>query len=143
MDQPPAPAPTPLTEPYWEACRRGELALQRCAACCRFVHFPEPACPFCGGTELPYTKVSGQGTVHTFSVVERTFLPGFRTPYVIAWVDLPEGARAFGDIVGCPPDEVRIGLPVEVCFADLPGFGPIPSFTPVATPDSPRWRTTS
>jgi uncharacterized OB-fold protein len=134
MDRSPAPAPSPLTEPYWEACRRGELALQRCAGCGRFVHFPEPVCPFCGGTELPYTKVSGQGTVHTFSVVERTFLAGFRTPYVIAWIDLTEGARVFGGLVGHPPWDVRIGMPVETCFVDLPGFGPIPYFTPVATP---------
>jgi uncharacterized OB-fold protein len=125
MDHPPVPAPTPLTEPYWEACRRGELALQQCAGCGSFVHFPEPVCPFCGATELPYTKVSGHGTVHTFSVVERTFLPGFRTPYVIAWIDLAEGARAFGGIVDCPPQDVRIGMPVEACFVDLPDFGPI------------------
>lgn len=125
--QPPTPVPTPLTEPYWEACRRGVLALQRCAGCERLVHFPQPACPYCGATNLPYTELSGQGTVHTFSVVHRTFLPGFHTPYVIAWIDLTEGARAFGNILG-PPDEVRVGAAVEVFFQELPGFGPIPQW---------------
>ncbi|TDD58525.1 Zn-ribbon domain-containing OB-fold protein [Actinomadura rubrisoli] len=133
MDDPrPAPTPSPLTAPYWDACRRGELALQRCSDCGRFVHFPEPACPYCGGTELPYETVGGRGAVHTFSVVHRTFLPGFATPYIVAWVDLPEGARAFGDVTGCPPEDVRVGMPVEVYFADLEGFGPMPHWRPAA-----------
>lgn len=117
-DRRPIPAPSPLTAPYWEACRRGELAIQRCAGCRRFVHFPEAACPFCGGADLPYETVSGRGTVHTFTVVHRTFLPGFTPPYVVAWIDLDEGARAFGDVVHCAPEDVRIGLPVRVCFDD-------------------------
>jgi uncharacterized OB-fold protein len=133
MDLPrPVPAPSPRTEPYWAACGRGELALQRCAGCERFVHFPEPRCPFCGGTDLPYAKVEGRGTVHTFSVVHRSFLPGFEPPYVIAWIDLPEGVRAFGDVTGCPPEAVRVGMPVEVRFDELEGFGPIPHWRPAA-----------
>jgi uncharacterized OB-fold protein len=126
----PLPTPSPLTAPYWEACQQGELAIQHCAGCGRLVHFPEPSCPFCGGTDLPYERVSGRGTVHTFSVIHRTFLPGFTTPYVLAWIDLDEGARVFGDVTGCPPEEVRIGLPVRVCFEELPGFGPVPHWRP-------------
>ncbi|WP_433326508.1 Zn-ribbon domain-containing OB-fold protein [Spirillospora sp. CA-294931] len=122
---PPAPVPSPLTAPYWAACGRGRLALQRCGGCARFVHFPEPSCPFCGGDDLAYERVDGRGTVHTFSVVHRSFLPGFAPPYVIAWIDLPEGARAFGDIVGRAPETVRIGQAVR---ADL--SGPLPHWRP-------------
>ncbi|GAA2091617.1 Zn-ribbon domain-containing OB-fold protein [Actinomadura alba] len=135
----PLPSPTPLTAPYWDACRRGELLIQHCAGCGRFVHFPEPACPFCGGADLPYDQVSGRGRIHTYSVVHRAFLPGFDTPYVLAWIDLDEGARAFGDVVGCPPEDVRIGSRVRVCFEDLPGFGTVPRWRllldPVPPPD--------
>jgi uncharacterized OB-fold protein len=130
----PVPTPSPLTAPYWESCRQGELALQRCADCRRFVHFPEPACPFCGGTDLPYETVSGRGVVHTFTVVHRTFLPGFHPPYVLAWIDLDEGARVFGDVVGCPPEDVRIGRRVRVFFDELPGE-PDEHLDPI-----PRWR---
>jgi uncharacterized OB-fold protein len=133
MDQPrPVPAPNPRTEPYWAACGRGELALQHCAGCARYVHFPEPRCPHCGGVDLPYETVGGRGTVHTFSVVHRSFLPGFDPPYVVAWIDLPEGARVFGDVTGCPPESVRIGMPVEVHFGELDGFGPIPHWRPAS-----------
>jgi uncharacterized OB-fold protein len=133
---PPLPVPGPLTAPYWEACRRGELAIQRCARCGRFVHFPQPRCPYCDGTRLGYTPVSGDATVHTFSVIHRAFSPWFaaRTPYVIAWAELAEqpGLRAFGNVVGCRPQDVNIGMPVRTCFAELPGFGPVPQFRPAA-----------
>jgi uncharacterized OB-fold protein len=58
--------------------------------------------------------------------VHRTFLSGFTAPYVLAWIDLDEGARAFGDVIDCLSADVRIGRPVRVCFEELPGFGPIP-----------------
>lgn len=129
----PLPSPTPLTAPYWAACQRGELALQRCRACRSFVHFPEPYCPYCHGADLAFEPVSGRGSVHTFSVVHRSFAPGYaeRTPYVIAWIELVEqvGLRAFGNVLGSA--EVQIGLPVEVCFEELPGFGRVPNFRAV------------
>jgi uncharacterized protein len=141
MDQRPLPRPSALTAPYWEACRRGELAVQRCACCRRHVHFPEPSCPHCGCGDLPYAMVSGRGTVHTFTVAHQAFLPGFATPYVLAWIDLDEGVRAFGNLVSAGsggaghrppavPGDVRIGMPVRVCFEDRPGFGRIPAWRP-------------
>ena len=124
----PVPVPSPLTAPYWEACRRGELQLQRCGDCARFIHFPEASCPFCGGTNLGYAPVSGRGRVHTFSTIHRTFLPGFTPPYVVAWIDLDEGVRAFGNLHSAEP---AIGMAVQVCFDELPGFGPVPNWRPL------------
>lgn len=129
----PLPCPTPLTAPYWDACQREVLAIQRCQECAAYVHFPEPCCPRCRSAALAFEPVSGRGTVHTFTAVHRSFAPGFtdRTPYVLAWVELPEqaGLRAFGNVLGVAPDEVRIGLPVQVCFEELPGFGLVPNFS--------------
>ncbi|NUW40596.1 Zn-ribbon domain-containing OB-fold protein [Nonomuraea rhodomycinica] len=116
------------TSAYWAACRRGELVVQRCTDCGRRVHLPEAACPWCGGGGLVFEPVSGDGVVHTCTVVHRSFAPGYRgrEPYVLAWVDLPEGARVFGQVVGCAPDEVRIGMPVRVTFVDdLPHWRPL------------------
>ncbi|MFF4617517.1 Zn-ribbon domain-containing OB-fold protein [Nonomuraea jabiensis] len=115
------------TSAYWAACERGELVVQRCTACGRRVQLPEAACPWCGDDSLVFEPVSGEGAVHTFTIVHRSFAPGYqgREPYVMAWVDLPEGARAFGHIVGCAPEQVRIGMPVRLTFMDeLPHWRP-------------------
>ncbi|MCG5211691.1 OB-fold domain-containing protein [Streptosporangium soli] len=114
-------------DPYWTACRRGELAIQRCTACDARVHLPAAECPRCGGTDLPFEPVGGDGIVHTFTIVYRSFVPAFRgrEPYVLAWIDLPEGARAFGSVVGCPPERVTVGMRVRVMFEnDLPVWRP-------------------
>ncbi|GAA2787357.1 Zn-ribbon domain-containing OB-fold protein [Nonomuraea dietziae] len=112
---------------YWAACARGELVIQRCTACGRRVHLPAAECPWCGGGDLPFEPVGGEGVVHTFTVVHRSFVGEFmgREPYVLAWVDLPEGARVLGQVVQCPPERVRVGMPVRVTFRDeLPQWRP-------------------
>jgi uncharacterized OB-fold protein len=113
------------TESYRHGAAKGALVLQRCANCSRWIHFPEPTCPSCAATDFTYEPVSGQGTVETFSVIHRSFVSEFagRTPYVIAWIGLPEqpGLRVFGNVTGCAPEEVTIGMPVEVWFEERDG----------------------
>jgi uncharacterized OB-fold protein len=56
--------------------------------------------------------------VHTFTINHQAFMPGPELPFVIAIVELPEqaGLRLTTNVVGVPPDEVRIGMEVEVAF---------------------------
>lgn len=128
------PVPTALTQPYWTAASHGQLAVQRCVDCGRFRHLPTERCRFCRGERYVFEPVSGRGRVHTFSVVHRTFAPGFaaRVPYVIAWIELDEQAdlRVFGNVLDIAPDEVRIGLRVTLMFDHIDGFGPVPAFRP-------------
>jgi uncharacterized OB-fold protein len=129
----PIPVVTPLTQPYWQAADEGRLVLQHCASCGAFTHFPADVCAGCGrGDALGWREVSGRGSVYMFSVIHRTAVPGFTVPYVVAWIDLVEGPRVFGNILGCPPDDVRIDLPVRVIFERVDGFGSVPSFAAVA-----------
>lgn len=128
------PRPTALSEPFWAAARRRELALQRCGDCRCFTHPPRAHCGHCGSTRWSFEPVSGRGTVETFSVVHRTYAPGFagRVPYVIAWIALDEqpGLRMFGNVLDVDSDRVRIGMPVDVTFEEIEGFGPVPNFRP-------------
>jgi len=115
-----------------DAAARGELAIQRCRACRRWIHFPEAACPACGSADLAFEPVSGEGKVETFSVIHKSFVPEFqgREPYVIAWIGLPEqpGLRVFGNVVGVAPEDVSIGMAVEVFFEARDGHGALPNF---------------
>ena len=128
----PLPVPDALTRPYWEACRRNELRLQRCATCSRFVHFPGLLCPTCGGADLKWERVSGRGSIYTYVIIHRANSPVFRNrvPYAVAWIDLEEGraARVLSDLVDCEADEVRIGAPVEVVFERLSDEISVPRF---------------
>jgi uncharacterized OB-fold protein len=121
-----------VTSPYWEGAARGQLVIQRCRSCAHWIHFPEPICPNCGGSDFTYEPVSGRGKVETFSVIHRSFVADFadRTPYVVAWIALEEqaGLRAFGNVTGCASDEVEIGMEVEVYFEARDGIAALPNF---------------
>lgn len=91
------------------------LAGGRCPACGR-IWFPiKRACPVCFGDRLQETPLSRRGTLHTFAV-SHMGPPGIDTPFVIGFVDLPEGIRLFSLLTRCEPwDEVlEIGMEMEM-----------------------------
>jgi len=114
--------PLPLTnedsQEYWEACKRGELRLQKCAGCAH-VRFPPAAlCPRCLSESFAWEPMSGRGKVYTWIVVHRPQHPAFfeDVPYNVAIVELEEGPRLHSRIVGCSNEAIEIGMPVEVVF---------------------------
>lgn len=50
--------------------------------------------------------------------------------WVVALVDLDEGARLMTNIVDCPVDDLLVGLPVEVVWEPLPDGRHLPLFKP-------------
>ena len=116
----PLPVPDPLTQPYWDGLTAGELRIQRCLSCEKAVFYPRALCPHCGSRKLDWITCSGRGTLHAFTIAHRGTPAAFKgsTPYVVAMVDLEEGARVLTNLVDVDPtpEAVRIGMPVEVVF---------------------------
>jgi uncharacterized OB-fold protein len=106
--------------PFWEALKRHELRVQRCDACGTRRFIPAELCPRCGAAGCEWEQVSGKGRVYTFTVIRRGPTPAYQAdaPYVIAHVELDEGPRMISNLIGCDPEAVRIGMPVEVVFED-------------------------
>jgi len=119
----PLPEPDEDSRPFWEGCRRGELLMQRCAACRRFRYYPRPMCPRCRSFESDWARMSGRGTVYSWIVAHKPVMPAFAglVPMVVVLVELEEDPelRLVGNIRGCRNEDVRIGLPVEVLFEDV------------------------
>jgi uncharacterized OB-fold protein len=117
---------------FWTSGADGRLRFLRCQSCGYFLHPPSPRCPQCGGRELAPEALSGRGEVFSFTVNHQPW-DGGTEPWVIALVSLPEqdDLRLTTNIVGCAPDDVRIGMPVQVTFEqhDQVFF---PLFEPVA-----------
>jgi uncharacterized OB-fold protein len=127
----PLPDPSDLTRPFWDACRRHELSIQRCRSCGALLHYPKVICPHDQGTEFDWAPMSGRGTVHSYVGAYRAFHPAFQDdlPYTIAIVELEEGPRMMTNIVA-PPDSVSIGMKVEVLFEDVTDTIALPKFRP-------------
>lgn len=126
-----------LTAPFWAAAAERRLVRQVCDVCRRSTFTPRIACPHCQSEALGWTQSSGLGTVHSHSVVHRSPTGDRETPYVVAIIDLDEGWDMMSNVVGCPPEDVVIGMPVQVTFAERDGrLAPV--FTPRTADASPQ-----
>lgn len=126
----PIPRRIPLAAPFFDAAREGRLVLQRCPRD-GFFFYPRSRCPVCLGDDWQWEAVSGRGTIYSYTVDRVGLDPAQQSqlPLVIAAVELEEGPRMTTRIVGCAPEEVAVGLPVEVRFEDL-GRETLIHFTP-------------
>jgi uncharacterized protein len=132
-----APIPDRDTQPFWDACKRHELRAQSCSACGRFRWPPRTFCPACYSSEYTWARLSGRGTVRTFSVVHHVSAPAFKgdAPYVIAVIALEGTAgrvQLLSNVIDCPWEQVQVGLQVEVVFDDLSPEATLPKFRPAA-----------
>jgi uncharacterized OB-fold protein len=111
-----------LTAPFFAGAARGELVIPRCDACGDYVWYPQATCPRDGGS-LTWQPVSGRGSLFTWAVVRRAFLPAFddRVPFVTALVALDEdpAVRLCGYIVDAAPETLVADAPVAVTFRPL------------------------
>jgi len=117
----PLPRPTVASLPFWEAAKRHELQIQTCGSCGAHIFYPREVCPECLSANLQWIKVSGKGTVYSYTIAQAPTHPAFAEdiPYVIAIVELAEGPHLTTNITGCKPEEVRVGMPVVATFDDV------------------------
>lgn len=127
------PQVTPENEHFWKGGAEGELRFLGCEACGTLVHPPSPVCPECLGRELAPRAVSGRARVLTFTENRQPWIPGFDPPYLVAIVEIDEqpGVRLMTNLVDCGPEDVEIGMPVEVRFEEREEGIFIPLFAPV------------
>lgn len=116
--RPPRPRPgiNADTEFFWDGLGAGELRIQRCNDCGDLEHPPTVRCLACGSTDRGYLVSSGRGTLYSYVVVHHPQIPCFDYPLAVGLVELDEGVRLITNIVDPEPDQLAVGLPVEVSF---------------------------
>lgn len=129
----PVPVPTKETQPYWDGCKQHELRVQKCAACGHHQFYPRLYCTACMSDRVEWVKTSGRAKVLSYTIIYRPVTQAFagNVPYVVALVTLDEGPQMMTNIVGCEPEKVHIGLPVQVTFEDWTEEISVPKFKPV------------
>lgn len=129
------PLPTTTWEEakeYWEGCRNHRLRIQKCKDCGSYRWYPRLMCHRCNSMDVEWVKVSGKGTVYSWTVVEHPTGAIWvdEVPYIVVIVELDEGVRMVSNMVDCRPDELRVGMPVEVVFDDVTEQVTLPKFRP-------------
>ncbi len=128
----PVPVPDADTQPFWDACQRRELQIQRCGDCGAWLWQPRPICSSCQAPEPAWTRVSGDGAIASWIVLRPPTLPAYadKVPFVVLLVELDEGVRLLGYLVDDAGDLLRtdgeaegvaIGRRVALRFHDQAG----------------------
>jgi len=116
-------SPNALTRPFWDACRRRELRIQRCDACERFRHPPLSGCPSCGSTAVTWQRMSGEGRIFSYTVVHHPAMPALAemVPYVVVVVtpDDAPGVHLISNLLDVPPEAVSVDAPVTLAWDEV------------------------
>jgi uncharacterized protein len=123
-----APYGDPLSQPFWQAASEHRLIIQRCSHCGSYQFYPRPFCLQCQADTPEWVQSSGRGEVYSVTTVRLPVLPELPPPYQVAIVQLSEGPRLLGGIVG---NDASIGDQVEVRWREREGMPPLPMFAVV------------
>lgn len=121
---------------WFEAAKEHRLVIQRCTGCGVLRHPTGPMCGECQSLDWDTVDAAGRGTVYSFVVNHHPRIPGFEYPLVVATIELDEGTRLIANMTGITPDEVEIGMPVELDWIDADPDLTLPAFRPAAREDS-------
>lgn len=115
---------------FWEAVRQHRLVFQKCKDCGLLVHRPRPMCPRCNSMEREWVPSTGKGVVYSWVnfVYANAAYPGIKVPYTVVVVEMAEGVRMISNLYDVKPEEVYVGMPVEVVFDDIADDLTLPKF---------------
>ena len=66
--------------------------------------------------------------------MRRQYHPAFAKdlPYTVAIIETSEGLRMLSNVIDCKPDDVKIGMAVDVVFEDVSADFALPKFKPAS-----------
>lgn len=105
---------------FWAGIAKEVFEAPYCTKCQTFFFYPRDFCPTCWSEVVEWRRVSGTGAVVSHSTVH--FPVGSnpdwkaKLPYIVALVRLDEGIVVMSNILGSPPDQLRVGLPVRLTY---------------------------
>lgn len=129
----PLPRPTPVTQAFWDAAREHRFILPRRGDGSYF-WYPRALTPGALDDDWAWAPATGRGVVYSYTIDRRGSALAFSgdVPYVIAIIELEEGPHFTTNVVGCPVDDVRVGMPVEAVFDDVDATTTLVKFRPRA-----------
>lgn len=115
---------------FYQFCKNHELRFQRCDDCLTWRHIPRDMCAKCGSLKWQWAQSSGKGTLFSWTTATQPMMSQFAesVPYSPAIVELEEGVRMVTWLVGVKPEELQLGMPLQVAFDDVTPEVTLPKF---------------
>jgi uncharacterized OB-fold protein len=117
----PLPVLRGFAREFYGYCKAHELRFQRCLDCGTWRHAPRDACAHCGSFAVEWALSCGRGKLFSWTTTWQAMMPAFaaQVPYSPAIVELDEGVRLVSWIVDARPEDLELGMRLEVVFIDL------------------------
>lgn len=127
------------TTGFYEGTRLGQIRFPQCKDCNQFHWYPSTLCPFCHSPNIVWTPAKSQPRLFTWTQVRWDLAPAYladfypkRGPYIVGLVEYAEipNGRLPTNLIDCQPEDLRIGMPLEVVFQQINEKVFIPLFRP-------------
>jgi uncharacterized OB-fold protein len=110
---------------YEQYLQEGKIMGAKCKKCGALALPPRPLCASCFGSELEWVQFQGVGKLAAFTSIAVAPPPmakegfGKNNPYVVGVVELKEGPKIVGRIIGVEakqPDGIKVGTSLKAEF---------------------------
>jgi uncharacterized OB-fold protein len=96
---------------------------------------PSPVCGNCQSFDYTDEESRGVGEVFTYTIVQQSAHPATSdaVPYNVAVIQLADcgGVKLISNVVDCPPDQLRVGMAVELVWDAIRADLNVPRFRPI------------
>jgi len=102
---------------YWESAKNNKLLIQYSKKSNEYFLYSKQLISNIDNNDIEWKEVSGKGKIYSFTEVYVPAGPAFKeeTPYIVASIELEEGARIISNIVTSKKN-ITIGMKVKVIF---------------------------
>ena len=128
----PAPRPTEIDAPFWQACAEQRLRFQHCPGCGHWQHPPLAQCEGCGAGGLHWDEPPGAPELFAWTRVHAMLHPAVQghAPYLVAVVGWPQAGnlRLLSNLAETPGDAPAVGRALRLVWETVAGGQPVPRF---------------
>ena len=126
----PRPTIDPDSKTYWDAANDNKLMVQYSLETKEYFLYSKQLTNAADSKNIEWRQVSGKGKIYSFTIVYAPAGPAFKddTPYIVASIELDEGARIISNVLTNDIEKVSIGDYVKVVFEKQNDGFTIPKF---------------
>ena len=115
---------------YWDSAKNKKLMIQYSLDTKEYFLYSKQLTNTLDSKNVEWREVSGKGKIYSFTVVHAPAGSAFKdeTPYIVASIELEEGARIISNIITQDIENISIGDRVKVVFEKQDDEFTIPKF---------------
>ena len=103
---------------YWQSAKNNKLMVQRVKNSNEYFLYSRQLTKNINDNDTEWIEVIGKGKIYSYTEVSAPAGPAFKeeTPYIVASIELDEGARIISNIIKTDIKNITIGKRVKVVF---------------------------